>query len=233
MFVGGAVFAVGYGIKELLSGGEEGGFALAWVVLGISAVAELISWVRALRHSRRDARAAGLPLLTYVRQSRDPTTKAILFEDSAAVAGLALAAAGIGLHQLTGNAAWDACAAIAVGLLLMVTGVTLGRDIRGLLTGESARPDERRKIEEILRRHPDVEDVVELLTMTLGPSALLVAARLDLRTGLTADEIEELSSRLADELHEAVPDVRQVFLDPTARGAVNDRQRRVREEAPG
>jgi cation diffusion facilitator family transporter len=233
MFVGGAIFAVGYGIKELLSGGEEGGFAIAWVVLAIASTAEVISWVRALRQTRGEARAAGLPLLRFIRQSRDPTVKAVVFEDTAAVAGIACAAAGVGLHQVTGDPAWDAIGAIAVGLLLMVTAVALGRDIRGLLVGEAARPDERERIERVLRAHPDDFELVELFTLTLGPSALLVAARLDLRDDLRAHEIEQLSNRVADELHEAVPDVHQVFLDPTGRGPDEDRRRRLRQAATG
>jgi cation diffusion facilitator family transporter len=219
MFVGGAVFAVGYGIKELLSAGEEGSFAVAWVVLSVSAVAEVISWVRAMRQARAEAQEAGLPFVQSIRESREPTSKAVVFEDSAAVIGIAIAAFGIGMHQLTGQSAWDAAAAIAVGLLLMVTAVALGRDIRGLLTDEAARPAERERIEQVLRDADEVEDVVELLTMVLGPSSLLVAARIDLKDGLSAQQIEHASNRLAHSLRRAVPDVRQVFLDPTAAGA--------------
>jgi cation diffusion facilitator family transporter len=232
MFVGGAVFAVGWGIKELLSGGGEGSFAVAWIVLAISAVAEIVSWVRAMRQARTEARETGLPFVEFIRKSRDPTSKAVVFEDSAAVVGVALASVGIGMHQLTGQSAWDAAAAIAIGLLLMVTAVALGRDIRGLLTGESARPDEREAILRVLKEADEVEDVVELLTMVLGPRSLLVAARLDLRDDLTAEQIEEVANRLADRLHDEMPDVRQVFLDPTKRGADNERRRRIREAAP-
>jgi cation diffusion facilitator family transporter len=232
MFVGGAVFAVGYGIKELLSSGQEGSFAIAWVVLGISAIAEIVSWVRATRQARSEAREAGLPFIRFIRESRDPTAKAVVFEDSAAVVGLAIAAFGVGMHQLTGQSAWDASAAIGVGVLLMVTAVALARDIRGLLTGEAARPDERERIEKVLAGADEVDEVLELLTMVLGPRALLVAARLDFRDDLSAGQIEEASNRLADELREAVPDVRQVFLDPTAPGPVHERQRRARQAVP-
>jgi divalent metal cation (Fe/Co/Zn/Cd) transporter len=136
------------------------------------------------------------------------------------------------MHQLTGQSAWDASAAIGVGVLLMVTAVALARDIRGLLTGEAARPDERERIEKVLAGADEVNEVLELLTMVLGPRALLVAARLDFRDDLSAGQIEEASNRLADELREAVPDVRQVFLDPTAPGPVHERQRRARQAVP-
>src|SRR3954471_24632045 len=105
MFVGGAVFAVGWGIKELFSSGGEGSFGIAWIVLAISAVAEIVSWVRAMRQTRAEAREAELPFIRFIRESRDPTSKAVVFEDSAAVVGLVIAALGIGLHQATGQAA--------------------------------------------------------------------------------------------------------------------------------
>jgi divalent metal cation (Fe/Co/Zn/Cd) transporter len=132
------------------------------------------------------------------------------------------------MHQLTGQAAWDAGAAIGVGVLLMVTAIALGRDIRGLLTGEAARPDERAEIERVLEAADEVHQVLELLTMVLGPRSLLVAARLDLRDGLDVEHVEQACNRLADELREAVPDVRQVFLDPTAPGQDHERQRKER-----
>jgi cation diffusion facilitator family transporter len=229
MFLGGAVFAVGWGVKELVSGGEEGSFSVAWAVLAVSAVAEIVSWVRATKQARAEAAEAGLPFMRFIRESRDPTAKAVVFEDSAAVVGLLIAAFGIGMHQLTGHSAWDAGAAIGVGVLLMVTAVALARDIRGLLIGEAARPDEREQIERTLGAAPEVDDVLELLTMVLGPNTLLVAARLNFRDGLTAEQIEEAANRIGDELREAVPDVRQVFLDPTAPGPTHERQQRERE----
>src|SRR4051794_36363477 len=100
MFVAGATFAVGYGVTELVrGGGEAGGFGIAWIPLAIAAVAEGTSWVRALRQTRSEAREGGLPLWRHVRESRDPNVKMVLFEDSAALVGVAIAAAGIGLHQ--------------------------------------------------------------------------------------------------------------------------------------
>ena len=76
MFVAGATFAVGYGITEIVRGGESsGGFAAAWITLAIAVVAEGTSWLRALRQTRGEARAAARPLSVYVRESRDPSVK--------------------------------------------------------------------------------------------------------------------------------------------------------------
>jgi cation diffusion facilitator family transporter len=216
MFVAGATFAVGYGIAELLRGAESaGGFAIAWITLAIAFVAEGTSWLRALRQTRGEARAAGRPLRRYVRESRDPSVKMVLFEDSAALAGVAIAAAGIALHQFTGAAFWDPAASIAIGVLLIGVAGWMARDTAALLTGAAAMPQERDAIERVLQDSPHIDEVVELLTMVLGPNALLVAARIDLAGRQSADEVERAMSELAESLREVVPDVTEVFLDPT------------------
>jgi cation diffusion facilitator family transporter len=216
MFVAGAAFAVGYGIAELVRGGESaGGFAIAWVTLAIAFVAEGTSWVRALRQTRGEARQAGRPLLRYVRESRDPSVKMVLFEDTAALAGVAIAAAGIGLHQVTGQPFWDPAASILIGLLLIAVAMWMAHDAAALLTGAAARPQEREVIERVLEDSPQIDEVIELLTMVLGPNALLVAARIDLADAQTAEEIELAMTDIAQEVREAVPDVTEVFLDPT------------------
>jgi divalent metal cation (Fe/Co/Zn/Cd) transporter len=152
-----------------------------------------------------------------VRSSRDPTTKTVVFEDSAAVTGVVIAGAGVALHQITGYAAFDAAGAILIGCLLAVVAVGLWRDTRGLLIGEAALTEERDAMREVLEGNPEVDDVVELLTMALGPNTLLVAARLDLADGIDSDGIEALSAKLEAALRDAVPAVRYVFLDPTSR----------------
>ena len=219
IFVAGALFSIYEGVTRLLeSGGEETKYGLNYAVLAIALVLEGVSLVRALRQTKSDAEATRRPITGYVRVSRDPTTKTVVFEDSAAVTGVLLAAAGVALHQITGSKAPDAIAAILIGVLLGVVAVGLWRDTRGLLIGEAALPEERKRLREVLERHPEVDHVVELLTMALGPDDLLVAVRLDLADGLDSDEVERLAEELDREMREAVPAARHVFIDPTRRG---------------
>jgi cation diffusion facilitator family transporter len=216
MFVAGAVFAIGYGVLELTKGGKsESSYAIAWATLVIAALAEGASWLRAVRQTRAEARATGLPWREHVRSSRDPSVKMVLFEDSAALIGVAIAAAGIGLAEITGNAMWDPLASIVIGVLLIGVAVSMARDTGSLLIGASARPEERTAIERILREHPGVVQVQELLTLVLAPRALLVAARIDLEDSLDAAHIERMSSELDRRIRDAVPDATEVFLDAT------------------
>jgi cation diffusion facilitator family transporter len=219
MFVAGAVFAIGYGVMQLTKGGEaESSYAIAWATLAIAMLAEGASWLRAVRQTRAEARDASLSWRQHVRSSRDPSVKMVLFEDSAALIGVAIAASGIGLSEITKNPIFDPIASIVIGVLLIGVAVSMAHDTGSLLVGASARPEERAEIERILSEHPGVVQVQELLTLVLAPRALLVAARIDLEDTLDAWHIERMSSELDGRIREAVPDATEVFLDATPPG---------------
>jgi cation diffusion facilitator family transporter len=218
IFVAGSLFSLYEGISKLLGGGAgDTKFGITYAVLVLAFLLEGISLIRALRQTRTDARERDRKVSGYVRVSRDPTTKTVVFEDSAAVVGVLIALIGVALHQITGSQVPDAIGAILIGLLLAVVAVGLWRDTRGLLIGEAALPEEREAIVDVLERHPEVDDVVELMTMAMGPDTLLVAARLDLADGLDSDGVEQLASQLDRDIREAVPAAQHVFIDPTHR----------------
>jgi cation diffusion facilitator family transporter len=217
IFVSGALFSIYEGVSRLLHGSAEASYTAAYIVLVLGIVLEGTSLLRAARQTRDDAARTQRRVRHYVRTSRDPTTKTVLFEDSAAVTGLLIALVGLLLSQFTGTHAFDAIASILIGLLLGGIAYALWRDTRGLLIGEAALPEERDKLHEVLDDCDGVDEVVELLTMALGPSTLLVAARLDLAPDLDSDAVEELAADLDRALRRAVPGVEYVFLDPTHR----------------
>jgi cation diffusion facilitator family transporter len=214
-FLAGAIFAIGYGVYELVSGEKSSGYLAAYATLAIALLAEGSSWVRAVRQTRKEAGDAQLPLLRYVRESRDPSVKMVLFEDTAALAGLAIAFAGIALDQLTGSSVFDPVASIVIGLLLVSVAAWMGHDTSELLVGAAARPDERAALERALDEFDEIETVFEVLTMVLGPNSLLVAARVDFAPGLEDEQVERASEDIDCRLREVVPDVTEVFLDAT------------------
>jgi cation diffusion facilitator family transporter len=214
-FLAGAVFAIGYGTYELLAGERSSDYLIAYVTLAIAFVAEGMSWMRANRQTRHEAAEAGLPLLRYVRESRDPNVKMVLFEDTAALAGLAIAFCGLLANQITGARVFDPAASIAVGLLLIGVAGWMAHDTSELLIGAAARPAERAALEQMLDECPEIDEVVELLTMVLGPNSLLVAARVDFADGLEDEDLEQASEEIDRRMREVVPDVTEVFLDAT------------------
>jgi cation diffusion facilitator family transporter len=214
-FLAGAVFAIGYGVYEMFAGEKSSGYPIAYATLAIALVAEGTSWVRANRQTRHEAAEANLPLWRYVRESRDPNVKMVLFEDTAALAGLAIAFAGLLTNQLTGATVFDPAASIAVGVLLIGVASWMAHDTSELLIGAAARPEERATLERTLEECLEIDHVVELLTMVLGPNSLLVAARVDFATGLEDEQVERASEEIDRRMREVVPDVTEVFLDAT------------------
>jgi cation diffusion facilitator family transporter len=227
IFVAGAIFSVYEGVHTLLRGeSSQGGLLINYVVLAVAFVAEGSSWLKAFVQVKGQARRVGRPLLTHVRASKDPTVKTVLSEDTVAVLGLGFAAAGITLHAVTGQAWWDGIAAVAIGVLLGIVAFLLGRDTADLLIGEAAEPELVVGVYDALRGQPEVEDVVELLTMHLGPESVLVAARVDFRDDLRASQVEEFAGRIEQHLRDRFRHVDQVFLDPTRSDAVRAAQTR-------
>jgi cation diffusion facilitator family transporter len=215
IFVAGACFSAYQGLEAILGAGGESEFWIAYAILAFAFVAEGISWLRAVKQTRGEAAAGGLSLSGHLRKSRDPTTKTVLFEDSAAVAGTVVAFAGVALHQATGHAYWEGIAALVVAAMLVLAATVLGRGASSLLVGQAASHDERAQIIGILEARPEVEEVMQLLTMALSPERLLVAVRVDFTPGLDSERIEDASYEIDRELRDRVPGVAEVFLDAT------------------
>src|SRR6478735_808880 len=123
LFTAGAVVSIWHGVSELTSPSEETDFLVNYVVLGIAFVLEGVSFVQASRQVHGASKRFGMHPLRYVTQTSSPTLRAVFFEDFAALLGIVIAAAGIGLHQLTGNAIFDALGSIAIGVLLAYVAV--------------------------------------------------------------------------------------------------------------
>jgi cation diffusion facilitator family transporter len=234
IFILGAGFSFLQGITGLISGTEESssGYVAAYVVLAIAFVAEGISWLRAWRQTKAEAKEENESVLEHVRESKDPTVKTVLMEDSGALVGIVLAFLGIGLAQLTGIPQFDPAASILIGVLLTFIAIRLGKNTKGLLLGESARPEDRERIRRAIEDHKGVDGVLELLTMAVGPESLMVAARVDLADGHTADEIEQIADEVERDVREAVGTVSFLFLDPTPPHGADRRLARGASEDP-
>jgi cation diffusion facilitator family transporter len=217
IFVAGAGFSFYQGLEAILGGQEESQFWIVYAILGFGVVAEGASLLRAVRQTREEAAASGVSLRRHLRHSRDPTTRTVVFEDTAAVSGNLVAIAGVGLHQATGDAAWEGVAALIVAAMLVAAAFSLARSASSLLLGQAASPRERQAILAVLAERPEVQEVLQLLTMALAPDRLLVAARVDLAGGMDSEHVEEISTEIDRAIRDRVPTVAEVFLDATDR----------------
>ncbi|WP_329240580.1 cation diffusion facilitator family transporter [Actinoallomurus sp. NBC_01490] len=222
----GALFAFLQGFGALLGkGAEEASPLVGYIVLAISAVLESVSWRQAFRETRQHARERGEGFLEFLRATDDPTAKSVLFEDSAALLGIAFAALGLLTHQLTGSAVGDGVASLLIGLMLSLVAFLLGRTNRELLVGRQARPEVLEGMRRMLTDAPEVEELVDLLTMNVGTDQILVCARLDFDDSLGAADVERACARLDGELHETYREVYEVFLEPVPRDDSGLRER--------
>jgi cation diffusion facilitator family transporter len=219
IFVTGAGFSIFQGVRSLFSHHElpdTTEFTVTYVVLGISLLLEGSSLTRALRQVGGEAKRLERGFLDHLRRSNDPTVKAVASEDTAAVIGIILATIGNALHQATGSASYDGIASISIGVLLAWVAYALGRDTKDLLIGEAADPELRLDIQHTVSRRPEVEAVLEILTMQLSPEQVLVAMKVDFVDDLGSRRIEDVSTEIEVELMRKYPTVRHVFLDATA-----------------
>ena len=220
IFTGGAAFSIGQGLLGLTGvlATHEIRFGVAYAVLAFSFVVESTAFARAFRQVRRRAREERRPIAAFVADTPDPTLKVVLFEDGAAVLGVVIAFAGVLAVHVTGSVVWDGLASIGVGILLASTAFVLARDAKRLLIGQAARPHERQAIEESIRCHEGVDGIDELLTMHLGPEEILVAARIELRDGLSTERIEVIAAELRSSIAREVPTVTRLYLHPVDLG---------------
>jgi cation diffusion facilitator family transporter len=217
IFIAGGGFSVFEGVLALTRSQHENPL-IAYIALVIAFAAEGTSLGRAYWQVRGEARRDHEQLLSHVQSSPDITVKVALFEDSAAVVGLVLAALGVGLRQLTGSPVWDGGASIAIGVLLVVLAVKLGMDSKDLLIGRAASPALERVIREEIESQAGVAALLDLHTMYMGPDSLIVAAHVALDDEIGADQTEDLADAIDSALSEKLPVQPHVFIDPTQAG---------------
>lgn len=193
-----------------------------YVVLALSFLFEGASWLISLRHFRR-ATPKDRGVLESVRRSKDPADFMILFEDSAALIGLVIAALGVGLGHMLHNPYIDGIASILIGLVLAAVAWVLAVETRGLLLGESMDHEAARDIRRIIESHPHVERAGWPLTMHFGPDNVLVNLEIEFRDGLDTDQLERTIAGIEADIREKHPDVRRIFLEA---GALRDKSAR-------
>src|SRR5262245_34560196 len=210
----GATYAIYEGIEKLAHPHPPTNLVWAYAVLAISFVLEGCSIALAIYQEVKEAHHEGLSFTQYLRESKDPTAKTVLFEDSAALIGIVIATGGLILtqYQVGGSAGayWDGVASILIGLVLAVVAFVLARSSRGLLLGESANPKSVEAIKRAIESHPNVDNVVELLTMHLAPKEILINSHIKLRPGLKTEDVESTIEEVESRIKQAEPKVEKV-----------------------
>ena len=211
LFSIGGIASIYEGVHKLQSHAIVEAPWVAVAILAISAVAEGVSQIIALKQI--DQLRGRRSLWQWFRESRRSELLVVFAENAAALVGLALALAAVLATMATGDERYDAAGSIAVGVLLVVVALTLGAEIKSLLIGESASPSTRRALLDFLEQRDEIVRVRTMITQQQG-EAIMLAVKAEMRQAATSGELVAAIARCETALLASFPQVKWVFFEP-------------------
>jgi cation diffusion facilitator family transporter len=214
------IFAVGSGIsiyegiQKILHPHPITSPIVAYVVLSLAIVFESVAWWIAYKEFNKVRGQRGL--LQAVRDSKDPAVFTVLFEDTAAMAGLVVALLGLLGVQFLGLPWLDGAASVMIGVILALTAAFLAYETKSLLVGEGADPETVEIIRGLVEATPTVSRMNEIRTLHRGPQDVLLALSIDFEDNLTVGKVEEAIYALEVAIKRRFPIVRRVFIEAQA-----------------
>ena len=215
-----SVFGIGGGMSiyegviHLIHPARLGAPLVNYIVLGVAAVFELGSWTVAVTQFRRVKGGRGM--VRAIREGKDPSLFTIIFEDTAALLGLAFAFVGVLLGHEFGNRYADGAASVAIGCMLAGVAFWLAVESKGLLVGEAAEPEMVRSILELVEQDDAVERAGTALTMHFGPQEVLLNLEVEFTPGLPAEEIHTAIHRMERRIRGRHPEVKRIYIEVEA-----------------
>ena len=182
-----------------------------YVVLLVSMCFEGASLVYAVREFNKGRGKRGF--WEEVGMSKDPALFAVIYEESAAIAGLTIALLGVFLGHYYNNPLFDALASMLIGLVLIFVAITMVRESKGLLVGESANREIVTGIYELVNKEPKVKTLYLPLTMHLAPNEILLALDVEFDRVMTVEELFGTIKKLEDQIKEAFPNVKKIYIE--------------------
>jgi cation diffusion facilitator family transporter len=212
LFTVGALFSAYEGIHKIMHPEHISSPLVAFVVLVIAMGLESFSLRTAVRESNEVRGRSNWA--AFIRRAKAPELPAILLEDLAALTGLVFATAGVALTVITGNGVWDGAGSLAIGVLLGCVAAVLAVEMKSLLIGESASADTERAIVTALEAGPEVQCVIHLRTLHMGPESLLVAAKIAISGADSAALVAAGIDAAERRVRQAVPIAETIYLEP-------------------
>ncbi|MET0932609.1 MAG: cation transporter [Mycetocola sp.] len=223
LFSVGGVFSIYEGIDKLQHPHPIDVPWLPLLVLTIAIVLESFSLRTAVKES--NTVRGKQTWVQFVRHAKAPELPVVLLEDVAALLGLVFAFIGVSLSVITGDGLWDAIGTLFIGTLLIVVAVLLGMETKSLLVGEGATEADTAAITAAIEDGNEIEKLIHMKTLYLGPDELLVAAKLGFATDLPLHVVSSHIDTIEKRIRTAVPTARVIYLEP-------DVYRRAAADAP-
>jgi len=213
------IFSLGGGIsiyegfRSFQHSSESGHALVSYGVLGVAAIFEGAALFISIREFNKKRAGKGIPFWQALRQSKDPSNFVVIFEDAAALLGIAVAVLGVFLSELTGNTFYDGLASIIIGVILTVVAIVLVVETKGLLVGESAFPEVRASIRNIVLSDEAVLEMEPPITLHLGPDNILLALNIEFQDDLSSDRIEAAVRRIEEAIRASHEEIERIFIE--------------------
>ncbi|MFZ4893764.1 cation diffusion facilitator family transporter [Plantibacter sp. Mn2098] len=212
LFSVGGVFSVYEGIEKLTHPHPLENWWIPILVLVIAIGLESFSLRTAISES--NPLRGKQSWVQFVRRAKAPELPVVLLEDVAALTGLVFALVGVGLTVITGDGTWDAIGTLAIGVLLILVAIILGVETKSLLVGEGASDTDQAAIIQAIEAGPEIEKLIHIKTLYLGPDELLVAAKLGFATDRPLGDVAAAIDAIEQRIRAAVPIARAIYLEP-------------------
>jgi len=220
LFTGGGMFSIYEGVHKLEHPEPVGDITIAIVILGLSIALE--GWSTLGNIKEMNKRRGDTPFFRYLKDSKDSDLIVVFGENSAAVLGLVFASIAILMAAKTDDGRWDAVGSLAIGCVLVGVAIFLAREIKALLVGEAADPKLAVIVEDIAHQQPQVERVVQLLSVQQGPGEVLVALKLKFKSGIDVDMLVDAINAFERDLRGKFPEAKWCFIEPDRDVPTND-----------
>ena len=212
LFSVGGVFSLYEGVNKIQNPHPLENLWIPIFVLLVAMVLEGFSLRTAVRESNRIRGTDSW--IAFIRRAKAPELPVVLLEDIAALTGLLFAFLGVMLTIMTGDGVWDAIGTICIGVLLVLVAIVLGIETKSLLVGEGASADDTVRIRDAINADSDVESLIHMKTLYLGPEELLVAAKVAFPTKMKLAEVAAAINSLESRVRAEVPIARVIYIEP-------------------
>ena len=213
IFTIGGLVSLEHGIESLSHPKKLENLTISIALLVISIILESYVLKKAITQLKKghDKKKGVMKLL---KESTDGPLIAIVVEDFAATLGLLIALVGTLLSSFTQNSIYDSISAISIGVLLMVSGVFLGYEMKHLITGESISKDKLEKVETIIISNKDISRLINLKILPIGSKQYLALLKLDYKDSLEDHEIVSINRLLKEQINKNEPTITEIYFNP-------------------
>jgi cation diffusion facilitator family transporter len=208
----GGAFAFYEGLDKLIHPHEPKNLGIGVGILMFSIVLEGFSFRTAIVEANK--LRGKTPMFKFLRRAKTPELPVVLLEDAGALIGLVLALGGLIMAEVTSNARWDAIGSLTIGVLLIGIAIFLSMEMKSLLIGEAASPEQEAAIASAIGASPEVKTLIHMRTMHLGPDELLVGTKVHFDDAFTSAELASAIDSVEARIRTAVASARVIYVEP-------------------